>query len=110
MIHSDPQVTVTSNFPQDFRVPADQRMSGVPSAALNFATAVISPQDPLPTGRNEQIELGNRHRCDGSIGGGQLEIEAEGNLWSERQSQISEDESGGKNWCALDQEFRHVGV
>jgi hypothetical protein len=90
MIHSDPQVIVTSNFPQDFRVPADQ-MSGVPSAATTSRLRESSsPQDPLPTGRKRTNPASMRWKHRRAIG----KIEArERHARSERQSQISEDES-----------------
>jgi hypothetical protein len=94
MIHSDSQVIVTSNFPRDFRVPADQ-MSAVPSAATTSRLRESSsPQDTVPTGRKrinrawEPASMRWKHRRP--IG----RIEArERYARSERQSQISEDES-----------------
>lgn len=93
IIHSDPQV---SNFPQDFRAPNADQMSGVPSAATTSRLRESSsPQDALPpTGRKrtnrawEAASMGWKHRRP--IG----RIEArERSVRSERQSQISEDES-----------------
>jgi hypothetical protein len=89
---SDPQVI--STFPQDFRVPADQ-MSGVPSAATTSRLRVSSsPQDLTPDARKrisrawEPASMRWKHRRP--IG----RIEARDRSGrSERQSQISEDES-----------------
>jgi hypothetical protein len=94
IIHSDPQVIITSSFPQDFHVPTDQ-LSGVPSAATTSRLRESSsPQVPPPAGKKrtsrawEPASMRWKHRRP--IG----RIEArERSVRSERQSQISEDES-----------------